>query len=124
MKRLAIISLLAMASPVLALQPLSQVKAINDGLRSVMIADQVRIVCPAIEARMIAGWSFVRSLEREARKLGYSAEEIEDFVESKSERKRLEGEAAAYMRANGVKAGQPETYCALGHAEIAKWTGR
>lgn len=120
MKHLALIFLLVFAGPALALQPLSQVKSINDGLRSVMIADQIRIVCPSIEARMIAGWSFVRSLEQQARKLGYSDEQIADFVESKSERKRLEGEAAAYMRANGVKSGQPETYCALGRTEIAK----
>ncbi|TNF22003.1 MAG: hypothetical protein EP318_05135 [Rhodobacteraceae bacterium] len=120
MRHLALITLLVLAGPALALPPLAQVKSINDGLRSVMIADQIRIVCPSIEARMIAGWSFVRSLQQQARKLGYSEAEIEDFVESKAERKRLEAEASAYMRAGGVKAGQPETYCALGRTEIAK----
>ncbi|WP_323763412.1 DUF5333 domain-containing protein [Marinovum sp.] len=120
MKRFGIVMLLALAGPALALPSLATVKPINDGLRAVMIADQIRIACPTMGARMIAGWSFIRSLEAQARDMGYSAEAIEEFVESKSERKRLEGEAAAYMKARGVVGGQPETYCALGREEIEK----
>ncbi|MCJ7872440.1 DUF5333 domain-containing protein [Marinovum sp. 2_MG-2023] len=120
MMRLALISLFAMSTSVAALPPLSSVAFINDGLRSLMIADQIRIACPSISARMVAGWSFARSLQSRASEMGYSKDEISDFVESKAQRKRLEGEAAAYMRANGVKSGEPETYCALGRQEVAK----
>ena len=62
MKRLGFLIALALATPALALPPLATVKPINDGLRAVMIADQIRIACPSIAARMIAGWSFIRSL--------------------------------------------------------------
>lgn len=120
MKRLAVISLLLAASPVLALPPLSTVTALNDDLRALFIADQIRIGCPTIEANMVKGWAFAYSIERRAREMGYSREEIKDFVESKKERKRLEGETAAYLKANGVRGGQPETYCRLGREEIAK----
>ncbi|WP_417523823.1 DUF5333 domain-containing protein [Marinovum sp.] len=120
MKRFAFVITLALAGPALALPPLSTVGPINDGLRSIMIADQIRIACPSISPRMITAWSFIRGLEAEARKMGYSETQIEDFVESKSERKRLESEAAAYMKARGVVGGKPETYCALGRQEIEK----
>ena len=66
MKRLGFLIALALATPALALPPLATVKPINDGLRAVMIADQIRIACPSIAARMIAGWSFIRSLEAQA----------------------------------------------------------
>lgn len=111
---------LALAGPLSAQPSLATVAPINDGLRALMIADQIRVACPSISARMIAGWRFARSLERQARDMGYSETQIEDFVESKQERKRLEGEASAYMTARGVVGGQPETYCALGREEIEK----
>ncbi|MGY3439552.1 MULTISPECIES: DUF5333 domain-containing protein [unclassified Marinovum] len=120
MKRLACITFLAIAGPAVALSPLSSVGFINTGLRDVMIADQLRIACPDLSARLIKGWAFVRSLEKQARDLGYSKDEIKDFVESKKERKRIEGAAATYMKANGVVSGKPETYCALGREEISK----
>ena len=120
MKHLAIIALTLTAIPALALPPLSTVQSLNDDLRALFIADQIRISCPTIDARMVQGWAFAYSIERRARGIGYSRAEIKDFVESKKERKRLEAETAAYLKANGVKGGQPETYCALGRAEIAK----
>lgn len=104
---------LALAGPLSAQPSLATVAPINDGLRALMIADQIRVACPSISARMIAGWRFARSLERQARDMGYSETQIEDFVESKQERKRLEGEASAYMTARGVVGGQPRP--------IARW---
>lgn len=120
MKRLMIIIAVVAAGQALALAPLSQVKQINDGLRDMFVADQLRIVCPTLEARMIRGWAFARELQNKARAIGYSKEQIDDFVESKKERRRIEREAQSYMVARGVKAGQPNTYCALGREEIAK----
>lgn len=120
MKRLILISALMIAGQAAALPALSTVPQINNGLRDMMVADQVRIVCPTINARMIAGWSFARSLETQAREMGYAKDEIKDFVESKTERQRIKKIAQTYMASRGVKAGQPETYCALGREEIAK----
>jgi hypothetical protein len=125
MKRFAFISAVLVAGQLVAgqafaLAPLASVSKINTGLRDLMIADQLRIACPTLSARMIKGWSFARSLESDARAMGYSKEEIADFVESKADRRRIEGNAAAYMKANGVISGQTETYCALGREEIAK----
>ncbi|WP_425039557.1 DUF5333 domain-containing protein [Primorskyibacter sp. S187A] len=112
----------AMATPVLALPPLSDVAEINDGLRSVKIADEIRSHCGSISARMLVAWSTLDGLKRRARNLGYSAEQIEDFVKSKADRKRLEGEADAYMAARGVTRGDDQSYCALGRAEIQSGT--
>ncbi|MCH2164646.1 MAG: DUF5333 domain-containing protein [Marinovum sp.] len=117
MIRLSVV-LLIVASAAVALPPLSKVDSINDGLRNVKIADEIRSNCPSISARMIAAWSRLDSLKREARGLGYSNAEIDDFVSSKSDRNRLENEAEAYMTSNGVSRGNASSYCALGRSEI------
>ena len=116
---LRVAALVVLASQAHALPPLSEVQRVNDGLRDVKIADDIRIHCDALSARMVQAWATLNGLKSHARSLGYSDEEIEDFTKSKKDRKRLEAEADAYMTARGVKRGQDATYCALGRAEIA-----
>lgn len=110
---------LLMAGPALALPPLSEVGPINDGLRNVKIADEIRSHCSDISARMIQAWSVLNGLKSRASAMGYSAEEIDDFVQSDADRARLEGEAEAYLAAGGVTRGNEASYCALGRKEIA-----
>lgn len=107
-----------LASAAEARPPLSSVSYVNDGLRNVAIADEIRRNCGDISARMIAALRFISALESYAKAQGYSEDEIEDFVSSKTDRKRLEGEARAYLVANGAT--NETGYCALGRKEIAR----
>jgi hypothetical protein len=58
-------------------------------------------------------------LRDEALRQGYTREEIRAYVTSDTERKRMEARRDAYLAANGVRRGDPESYCALGRREIA-----
>ncbi len=98
--------------------PLSDVKPINDGLTAVAIADHIRINCDDISARLVVAWRYVGQLEDQAKAMGYSDKEIEDFVTDKSEKKRVAALAAEYIRAHNAQPKDPKTLCALGRAEI------
>ncbi len=99
--------------------PLSQNKFVNDSLRAAAIGDTIRRNCPSISARFFVALRKVRELERYARSLGYTDEQIQAFIRSPEDRARLQREARDYMLQNGVVEGEKETYCALGRAEIA-----
>ena len=103
-----------------AKRPLAQVKPITDGLLAVGLADEIRNNCPTISARMLRAVSFMTSLKNKAQAMGYSDEEIRAFRKNSSEKARMRARGEAYLKQNGVRKGQPETYCALGRAEIAK----
>ncbi|WP_417603130.1 DUF5333 domain-containing protein [Primorskyibacter flagellatus] len=113
-----ILALLAAGTASAAQPPLSSVKFVNDGLRNIAIADEIRSNCGSIGPRMIAALQFINKLENHAQAQGYSKDEIEDFVKSKADRKRLEAEAKAFLVANGAT--NESGYCALGRKEIAR----
>ena len=113
---IAIAGLPAMAQ---TLPPLSQNTFVNDSLRAAAIGDTIRRNCPSISARFFVALRKVRELERYARSLGYTDEQIQAFIRSPEDRARLQREARDYMLQNGVVEGEKETYCALGRAEIA-----
>ncbi|SFQ94746.1 DUF5333 domain-containing protein [Poseidonocella sedimentorum] len=100
--------------------PLSEVSSINQGLLAVGIADEIRNSCDDIDARLLRAVSYLHSLVSEAKALGYSSQEIEDFRNSRAEQRRLRAQGEAYLQANGANPAQPETLCALGRAEIAR----
>ena len=112
----------ALAAPAAALPPLSQERHINDSLVQARVADLLRRGCPDLDARIIRAFSEARKLKRYAQDQGYSDAEIDAFLDSKSERRRIYAEADRYMVANGVVNGQPETFCRLGQQEIARKT--
>lgn len=120
------LALSAFVAPVLmmsathgAAASLSENKTINDGLFAIAAADEIRKTCPSIDARMLKALGFLNSLESHARQQGYSKREIDDFVDSKADKKRLEKRAADYLAAKGAVSARPETYCTVGRAEIA-----
>jgi len=124
MKRpmLAAIALAVLALPAAAQVPLSQETYINDRLVQARVADMLRRGCPDISARMIRAFSEARALKRYALDQGYSETEIETFLDSREDRRRIYAEADRYMVQNGVVNGQPETFCRLGRDEIARQT--
>lgn len=99
--------------------PLGEVEAITEGLIETAIAYEIGEVCDAIDGRRLQGIALLWSLNNEARRLGYSQDEIRAFVDDEDEKDRLEAIARERLRGMGAVEGQPETYCAVGRAEIA-----
>lgn len=117
---LAAVIAAALAGPAAALPPLSQERHVNDSLVQARIADKLRRGCPDLDARIIRAFSEARKLKRYALDKGYSEKQIDAFLDDRDERRRIYGEADRYLAANGVKEGQPETFCRLGQQEIAR----
>lgn len=111
---------LLMAVPAFALEPLPEEKHINDSLRAGRIGDVIRKTCPTISARMFVVLGKIEALKGYALEKGYTRAEVEAFIKNPDQKARLRAEADAYLAAAGAVAGQPETYCAVGEAEIAQ----
>jgi hypothetical protein len=101
------------------LPPLSENGHINGRLLAAAIGDEIRKNCPTISARMFTVLREARALESYALGLGYSRDEVERFLRSRDERRRIQAARDAYLARNGVVAGDAGSYCALGQREIA-----
>ncbi len=102
------------------LPPLGQQAGIWEGLIQTALAYEIGEKCESLDARMAEGWMYLLSLNASARDMGYTAEEVDDFIGNEAEQERLEAEARARLRSMGAVEGQWETYCEVGRAEIAK----
>ena len=111
-----------LAAPASALPPLSQNAHINNSLVQARVADLLRRGCPDLDARIIKAFGEARKLKRYAKDQGYSDAQIDAFLDSRDERRRIYAQADRYMVANGVVNGQPKTFCRLGQQEIAQKT--
>ena len=100
--------------------PLGEVRAITEGLIETAIAYEIDEVCEALDGRRLQGIALLWSLNSEARRLGYSQDEIRAFIDDDAEKDRLEAIARERLRGMGAVAGQAQTYCAVGRAEIAR----
>ena len=100
--------------------PLGQVPVITEGLIDTAIAYELDRKCDELDGRRLQGIAFLWSLESEARRLGYSRDEIRDFIDNDEEKDRLEGIARERLRGMGAVEGEWDTYCAVGREEIAK----
>ena len=110
----------ATAAAAQAAVPLAQEPHINQQLMAGAVGDAIRKSCPSISARMVTVYIKMKELENYARKAGYREAEVKVFLKDAGEKARIKGMAADYMAANGVIAGDVESYCTLGRAEIAK----
>ena len=118
----AMMALGASATPAAALEPLSQERYINDRLIAARVADRIRRECPTLDARMLYAFTQARALERYALDKGYTRQQVDAFLDDKAERQRIYAVAEDYMARNGVRKGDPESYCRLGRQEIANGT--
>jgi hypothetical protein len=98
---------------------IGRVTHITEGLITTAIAYEIDRVCDELGGRRIAGINFLWSLKDHASSLGFSDAEIRAYVDNKAEKDRLEAIARARLREMGAVEGQPETYCAVGRAEMA-----
>lgn len=122
MKRLipaALAAVMAVGSPAAALEPLSQEKYINDRLIAARIADRIRRECPGYNARMVYAWNQARALKSYARNKGYSEAQIEAFLDSKEDKRRIYAVAEDYLTRQGASAGDPQSFCRVGQQEFA-----
>lgn len=121
--RTAMIALLCTslaATSAVAKPHLRNVAEIDDALLDLGIANIIRKQCPSISARMLRAVSYVRNLEKRAKALGYTDAEIKAYTDSDAEKARMRKRGAKYFAAKGVDTSNPESYCALGRAEIEK----
>lgn len=121
-KRLAIPALIAaaLAAPVHAQSkpPLSQVPQIDDALMMIAIADDIRKRCDGIGARMVRAYMTINSLKSKAQSLGYTDDEIEEYVTSKDEKARMKRKALAWLATQGVDGGDEAQLCRFGLRQI------
>ncbi|MCH9749002.1 MAG: DUF5333 domain-containing protein [Alphaproteobacteria bacterium] len=113
--------MLLFTSGVAAEKPhLRDVPEIDALLIEVRIADKIRKKCDIIAARFFKANRLVFSLKDKARKMGYTSEEINAYINSDEDHSRQRKVRNEYLRAGGVDKDKPETYCALGIDEIEK----
>ncbi|MDF3607360.1 DUF5333 domain-containing protein [Paracoccus sp. DMF-8] len=108
------------ALPVAAQQvPLAQEKYVNDRLIAARIADRIRRECPSYNARMIYAYGQARALKAYARNQGYSEAQIEAFLDSKEDKRRIYAVAEDYLTRNGAVKGNAQSFCRVGAQEFA-----
>ncbi len=117
---IALMTVAVLAGPAAAKAPLRDVPAVDDALLDLGIADIIRKECPTISARMFRALMYLRDVQQTARSLGYSEAEIDAYRKSDAEKDRMKARGAEYFKANGVDTSDPQSYCALGRAEIQK----
>lgn len=109
-----------LATPAAALPPLSDNTYINDRLVGARVADLIRRGCPSISGRIFYAYSQARALKKYAQDQGYSAAQIDAFLDSADDKKRIYAIADAYLRQQGAT--DQAGLCRLGREEIAKNT--
>lgn len=111
---------LALATPLWAKPPLSEVSEIDDGLMAIAIADEIRKSCDGINARMIRAYRQIKALENRAKSLGYSDDEIDAYVNSTSEKKRMRKKAESWLASKGIAPSDGKALCRFGREDIAR----
>jgi hypothetical protein len=118
------LSVFSLSGPVLAsdLPPLPEVSAIYMPLKKAAVARIVEQNCITISQRVwrvrFEGWK----LYQEARKMGYSREEIEDFIKSKEEQDKAIDWAEGELDTLGVLIEDQPSICEYGKVEIEAGT--
>lgn len=108
------------AGNALAKPPLRDVSKIDNELYYIALADEISKKCDELSGRRLKAVNKMWSLRSHANELGYSDAEIRAYVESDAEKARMRAKGEAFLAAKGVSKGDPETYCAVGRAEIAR----
>ena len=98
---------------------LKDVAHVRDGIIDVGMAYELSEHCDSIRGRLFRGLGFLQSLKSHASDLGFTDEEIDDYVNDRNEKKRLEAIARAKLVTLGVVEGEEASYCAVGRAQIA-----
>ncbi|MEM7319106.1 MAG: DUF5333 domain-containing protein [Pseudomonadota bacterium] len=120
LKLICLGSLLALPSSVWAKPPLRDVEEIDNELYFIAIANEIDEQCITISGRRMKALGVMWDLKRKANALGYSDAEIRAYIGSDSEKARMRRKGERYIASRGVTYSDPETFCALGRAEIER----
>ncbi len=104
------------------LPPLQENKRVRSEFLSAAIGDEIRENCPTIQARDGRVQARALKLVNYALGLGYSWSDIHAMRKDPAAKAELKRLRDAYLARNGVTAGDPDSYCRLGLAEIQKNT--
>ncbi len=102
--------------------PLKDVEYVREGLITAGMAIEIGDKCDSLSVRLIRGYNFLGDLKSHARGLGYTSAEIDAYVDDKVEKARLEGIARQRLADLGTVAGNADSYCTVGRAQIAAGT--
>lgn len=113
-------TLIALAAPAQALVPINEEPVITDKLLQGFIGDAIVGNCPTMQARTLRALGELNALRAYALEQGYAADEVRAFIRSDAEKAKFRERAALWLAERGAEPGNPDAYCAIGEAEIAK----
>jgi hypothetical protein len=100
--------------------PLRNDDRLHNGLLAITIGRHIERTCPTIERRNLAANAFLLGLATHAMSLGFSRDEVTEYVENDTEQERYIGLARAYFAQRGVMNDEDvEGACRVGRDEIA-----
>jgi len=91
-------------------------------LLQISVASKISEKCTSIEARKIKGLFVLLQIKSVAKELGYTDNEINEFVSSEENKKKLKNETDVYLLDNGVDLNNVKTVCLFGQSEIDQET--
>jgi len=91
-------------------------------LLQISVASKISEKCTSIEARKIKGLFALLQIKSVAKELGYTDNEINEFVSSEENKKKLKNETDVYLLDNGVDLNNVKTVCLFGQSEIDQET--
>ncbi len=102
------------------LPPLQDNPRIQKEFLAAAVGDAIRKNCPTVSSRMMRVLYRLGELRRYARSLGYSSEDFDRMRSSPEAKERLARLRDEYLEEHGVREGDVDSYCRLGHEEIDK----
>ena len=117
--------LVAMAGAALAAVDYSKMRAdrrVQSELLAASMAYLIDKECASIRPRKLTVLTYALSLKRYAKSLGYTGDEVDAYVADRDEQARFREMAEARLIEKGADPDEPESYCAVGRAEIEKRT--
>lgn len=91
---------------------------INAGLLILETANKIRRACPDISGRLWEARSYADQLTEMAKKRGYSATEIDAYINDSAEKAKMRERRNAYFKSKGASNLDPASLCRLGRDEI------
>jgi len=110
---------MGLTSAASAKTPLKDVGTVREGIIAIGMALEIADKCESISPRYLRGISYLNTLKSHAASLGYTDAEIEAYTDDKAEETRLKGIARSRLVELGAVAGDGDSYCTVGRAEIA-----
>lgn len=122
MASVLVLGTVMLAGRLSAQQSLRDVSYVTEGLIAVGMALEISEQCDSLSPRLLTGYSYLNQLKSHAKGLGFSDDQIDAFTNDRAEKTRLEAVARNRLEGLGVVAGQADSYCQVGRAQIAAGT--